>query len=50
MKIDLGILYADDGKFKEAIKDYNKAIEIDPKNPLYLTNLGSLYYKQKDYV
>lgn len=33
-----------DGKIEEAIKDYNKAIEINPLNPLFLTNLGSLYY------
>ncbi|CAD8153372.1 unnamed protein product [Paramecium octaurelia] len=45
-----GNLYMNDGKMEQAIKDYNKAIEINPLNPLYLTNLGSLYYHQKDYI
>ena len=35
--------------FESAIEHYEKAIELDPTNMTYLTNLAAVKYEQKDY-
>ena len=37
------------GIFKESIKDFEKAIEIDPKNSLAYYNLGTIFSEQEKY-
>jgi len=34
--------------FEEAIKDFSSAIQIDPKNPVYLHNRGCCYRNMGD--
>ena len=38
------------GKYKEAINDYNKAIELNPKNTKNLKKLSSVYIMVVDLV
>lgn len=40
---NLGVIYGEKGKFAQAIKEYEKAISIDPANALAYYNLGILY-------
>lgn len=32
-----------------AIEHYNKAVELDPTDLTYLTNLAAVYFEQKEY-
>jgi tetratricopeptide (TPR) repeat protein len=41
--------YADQGKYSEAIADYNTAIKLDPNNPDYYSNRGVAYFRLKKY-
>lgn len=45
--IQLGNLYYDNGKFKDAIEWYGKALEIDPSNVNVRTDRGSSYWSLK---
>lgn len=45
----LGILLKRDGRVKEAVEEYNKAIEIAPKYPTPYYNLGVLYVDMEEY-
>lgn len=40
----LGRLYSVKGEYKKAIKEYKKALEIDPNYKLAKVNLGFIYY------
>jgi tetratricopeptide (TPR) repeat protein len=44
-----GVALADEGRYDEAIAEYNKAIELDPKYALAYSNRGSTYYDKKQY-
>ena len=35
-------------RYEEALQYFEKAIEISPKEPIYVCNLGEIYYKLKD--
>ena len=43
----LGVLYKDQKRFDEAESQYRKAMEADPRDPLYPRNLGGLYLELK---
>ena len=42
------ILYSDQGNHELAAAEYTRAIEIDPKEPLYYSNRGHAYYDLGD--
>ena len=42
--VQLGNLYYDNGRFKEAIDYYGRALDIDPKNPDVRTDRGTSYW------
>ncbi|MDB9389616.1 tetratricopeptide repeat-containing serine protease family protein, partial [Microcystis aeruginosa] len=44
-----GNLYGDQQKYKLALDDYNKAIELNPNNANAYLNRGNLYYNQQKY-
>ncbi|XP_015181039.1 PREDICTED: stress-induced-phosphoprotein 1 [Polistes dominula] len=35
--------------FEEALKHYNKAVELDPTEIVYLLNIAAVYFEQKEY-
>ena len=39
-----GFLYLNQGNYNEALKSYNKAIELNPYNPLSYVNRGAAYF------
>jgi len=45
----LGILLKRDGRVKEAVEEYNKAIKIAPRYPTPYYNLGVLYVDMEEY-
>lgn len=45
----LGWLYQNQGKLQQTLANYNKAIELDPKNSLAYNNRGLIYDQQGDY-
>jgi len=42
--LNRGRLLSVQGRFKEAIKEYKRALEIDPDYKQARTNLGLIYY------
>ena len=46
--VNSGALLARIGNYEEAIKRYNKALEMSPGHPLILLNLGLAHYKAVD--
>ena len=48
-RVELGVLYSLNGKVDEAEILFKEALEIDPKNPSALNNLGNINYLKKDY-
>jgi len=44
-----GLLYYKLSENEKAIEDYSKAIELDPKNPIFYANLTLAYYYEKDF-
>ena len=44
-----GIAYARQGKLREAMRDLNDSVELDPSNPLGFYNRGNLLYDVKRY-
>ncbi|MDT3675487.1 tetratricopeptide repeat-containing serine protease family protein [Microcystis wesenbergii] len=44
-----GVLYQDQQKYKLALDDYNKAIELNPNHANAYVNRGILYYNQQKY-
>ena len=45
----IGFYYYSKGNFPEAIKEYKKALEINPKNAKNHYNLGIIYAENKNY-
>lgn len=45
----IALYYEQEGQIKEAILQYNKAIELDQNNSAIYTGLGNLYYKNYEY-
>ena len=43
---NLGTIYLDENKLEEAIVCFHRAIELDPKGSMALSNLGSVYTQQ----
>jgi tetratricopeptide (TPR) repeat protein len=41
---DRGVAYGRKGQYDQAIADYNKAIEINPRGAMTYKNRGSAYY------
>jgi tetratricopeptide (TPR) repeat protein len=44
----LGNIYADEGKDDSALKEYDRAIAINPKDPITRFNDGALHFKRKE--
>jgi tetratricopeptide (TPR) repeat protein len=44
----LGNIYADESKDDEALKEYQKALEINPKDPITRFNKGALHFKRRE--
>ncbi|HPG72414.1 MAG TPA: tetratricopeptide repeat protein, partial [Syntrophales bacterium] len=44
----LGTMLSLDGKLKEAAREYEKALELDPKSAFLATELAGLYVKMGD--
>ena len=44
---NLGNLYRDNGRIDDAIKQYKKAIEVDPSFPFAYQNLATIYINNK---
>ena len=47
--IDRGIAYREKGQYDQAISDYTKALEIDPKSAGAYYNRAIVYYFKKEY-
>lgn len=48
--VNLGFQYTNQGKYREAIKYFDKALELQKDEPLTLNNRGSAKYFLKDYA
>ena len=46
---DLGVFAYEAGDYQEAEGNFKKALKADPKNPVYLHNLGRVYLKTGQY-
>jgi tetratricopeptide (TPR) repeat protein len=46
---DIGFKAQESGYYQEALKNYGKALELDPKNSLIYNNRGLIYYFMKDF-
>src|SRR5258708_3364232 len=44
----LGNIYADQAKETQALKEYEKALEINPKDPITRFNKGALHFKRSE--
>ena len=47
---NIGLVYAEKGDYDTAIRDFNKAIELDPKLAQAFYNRGLAYVNKKDYA
>jgi len=47
--INRGVAYAEIGKHEQAIRDYDKAIELDPEDADAYYNRGVVYYAEREY-
>lgn len=47
---ELGVAYRNKNKLEEAIQAYQKALSLDPDNPVVMKNLGDAFYLKKDYA
>jgi len=47
--VNLGLIYSEIDSLKLSEFYFDKALEIDPKEPLLLNNKGYLHYKKKEY-
>jgi tetratricopeptide (TPR) repeat protein len=44
----LGNIYADEGRDDSALKEYQRSIELNPKDPVTRFNKGALHFKRKE--
>jgi tetratricopeptide (TPR) repeat protein len=44
-----GIIYSKNGKFKRALKDHNRAVQINPNLPQIYINRGNVFYHIHEY-
>jgi tetratricopeptide (TPR) repeat protein len=47
---ELGVAYRNKNKPEEAILAYQKALSLDPDNPVVMKNLGDAFYLKKEYA
>ncbi|MBP1722587.1 MAG: tetratricopeptide repeat protein [Deltaproteobacteria bacterium] len=47
---ELGIACRNKGQLEEAILAYQKALSLDPDNPVVMKNLGDAFYLKKEYA
>jgi DNA-binding beta-propeller fold protein YncE len=47
--MQIGIIYGEGGEFEEALRYFEKADALSPKNPTINNNLGNLHYLKGDY-
>lgn len=47
---ELGVAYRNKNKPEEAILAYQKALSLDPDNPVVMKNLGDAFYLEKEYA
>jgi tetratricopeptide (TPR) repeat protein/peroxiredoxin len=47
---NLGILAAGDGNTDQAVDDFRRALQIDPKHAIALQNLGNAYRQKRDWA
>ncbi len=47
---ELGIAYRNKDRLEEAIRAYQKALSLDPENPVVMKNLGDAFYLAKEYA
>jgi tetratricopeptide (TPR) repeat protein len=48
-RLELGVLYSMNGKIDDAEKLFKEVLEIEPKEPSALNNLGNIKYLKKEY-
>ena len=46
---NLGIILADQNRFKESIREYREAVRLSPKNPVFHNNLGNVLSRTGDF-
>ncbi len=46
---ELGVAYREKGKLPEAVYSYQRALSLDPENPVVMKNLADVFYLQKEY-
>ncbi len=46
---ELGVAYRQKGTLPEAVHSYQRALSLDPENPVIMKNLADVYYLQKEY-
>jgi tetratricopeptide (TPR) repeat protein len=47
---ELGIAYRNKNKLEEAILAYQKALSLDPDNPVVMKNMGDAFFLKKEYA
>ncbi len=47
---ELGVAYRNKNKLEEATLAYQKALSLDPDNPVVMKNLGDTFYLKKEYA
>ena len=47
---ELGVAYRNKNNLEQAIRAYQKALSLDPDNPVVMKNLGDVFYLKKEYA
>jgi Flp pilus assembly protein TadD len=47
---ELGVAYRNQNQLEEAARAYQKALSLDPDNPVVMKNLGDVFYLKKEYA
>lgn len=48
-RIELGVLYAENGDLEKAKEEFLKVLELDPQNVWALNNLGNVFFLEKNF-